>query len=138
MKTFNITYEQKGNSFVKGIHVEASSFGEMEEKFNKLNLGTLIGCVVVNQKIMKNDFAIKFNSLEEYREIEKFLEKEGYTNDKEWNEKELLEYQKGFVCIDDAIINNNKTELFGIFEDNILYIHETYSSLEEYYDKRNS
>ena len=87
---------------------------------------------------MKNDFAIKFNSLEEYREIEKFLEKEGYTNDKEWNEKELLEYQKGFVCIDDAIINNNKTELFGIFEDNILYIHETYSSLEEYYGKRNS
>ena len=87
---------------------------------------------------MKNDFAIKFNSLEEYREIEKFLEKEGYTNDNEWNEKELLEYQKGFVCIDDAIINNNKTELFVIFEDNILYIHETYSSLEEYYDKRNS
>ena len=37
MKTFNITYKQKGNSF-----------GEMEEKFNKLNLGTLIGCVVVN------------------------------------------------------------------------------------------
>ena len=34
MKTFNITYEQKGNSFVKGIHVEANSFGEMEEKFN--------------------------------------------------------------------------------------------------------
>ena len=56
MKTFNITYEQKGNSFVKGIHIEATSFGEMEEKFNKLNLGTLIGCVVVNQKIMKKRF----------------------------------------------------------------------------------
>ena len=53
MKTFNITYEQKGNSFVKGIHIEATSFGEMEEKFNKLNLGTLIGCIIVNQKIMK-------------------------------------------------------------------------------------
>ena len=138
MKTFNITYEQNGNSFVKGIHIEATSFGEMEEKFNKLNLGTLIGCVVVNQKIMKNDFAIKFNSLEEYREIEKFLEKEGYTNDNEWNEKELLECQKGFVCIDDTIINNNKTELFIVFEDNRLYKYKTYNSLEEYYGKRNS
>ena len=48
MKTFNITYEQNGNSFVKGIHIEATSFGEMEEKFNKLNLGTIIGCVVIN------------------------------------------------------------------------------------------
>ena len=43
-----VEYEQNGNSFVKGIHIEATSFGEMEEKFNKLNLGTLIGCVVVN------------------------------------------------------------------------------------------
>ena len=48
MKTFNITYKQNGNSFVKGIHIEATSFGEMEEIFNKLNLGTLIGCVIVN------------------------------------------------------------------------------------------
>ena len=138
MKTFNITYEQNGNSFVKGIHIEATSFGEMEEKFNKLNIGTIIGCVIVNQKIMKNDFAIKFNSLNEYKEIEKFLENEGYTNDKDWNEEQLTEYQRGFVCIDDAIINNNKTELFGIFEDNRLYKHETYNSLEEYYGKRNS
>ena len=80
---------------------------------------------------MKNDFAIKFNSLEEYREIEKFLENEGYTNDKFWNEEELLEYHVGFVCIDDAIINNNKTELFTIFEDSPLFV-EVYSSLEEY------
>lgn len=80
---------------------------------------------------MENDFAIKFNSLEEYREIEKFLEKEGYTNDKDWNKKELLEYQKGLVCIDDAIINNNKTELFTVFEDNSLFV-EVYNSLEEY------
>ena len=48
MKTFNITYEQNGNSFVKGIHIEATSFGEMEEKFNRIYLGTLIGCVIVN------------------------------------------------------------------------------------------
>lgn len=81
--------------------------------------------------IMKNDFAIKFNSLEEYREIEKYLEKEGYTNDKWWNEKELLEYQKGYVCIDDIVTNNNKTELFTIFEDSSLFV-EVYSSLEEY------
>ena len=86
---------------------------------------------------MKNDFAIKFNSLEEYREIEKFLEKEVDTNDNEWNEEELLEYQKGFVCIDDAIINNNKTELFTIFEDSPPFV-EVYNSLEEYYGKRNS
>ena len=78
---------------------------------------------------MKNDFAIKFNSLEEYREIEKFLEKEGYTNDSEWNEKELSEYQKGYVCIDNVVINN--TELFTIFEDSSLFV-EVYSSLEEY------
>ena len=78
---------------------------------------------------MKNDFAIKFNSLEEYREIEKFLEKEGYTNDNEWNEKELSEYQKGCVCIDDVVIYN--TELFTIFEDSSLLV-EVYSSLEEY------
>ena len=77
---------------------------------------------------MKNDFAIKFNSLEEYREIEKFLEKEGYTNDNEWNEKELLEYQKGFVCINNAVVGYDTTELFTIFEDNRLYKHETYNS----------
>ena len=87
---------------------------------------------------MKNNFAIKFNSLEEYREIEKFLEKEGYTNDNEWNEKELLEYQKGFVCINNAVVGYDPTELFTIFEDNRLYKHETYNSLEEYYGKRNS
>ena len=87
---------------------------------------------------MKNDFAIKFNSIEEYREIEKFLENEGYTNDKDWNKEQLLEHQKGYVCIDDAVINNNKTELFSVFENPRLYEHETYSSLEEYYGKRNS
>lgn len=87
---------------------------------------------------MKNDFAIKFNSLDEYREIEKFLENEGYTNDKGWNENELTEYQKGFVCINNAVVNNNKTELFSVFEDNRLYEHETYENLQEYYDKRNS
>ena len=89
-------------------------------------------------RIMKNDFAIKFNSLQEYREIEKFLENEGYTNDRDWNKEQLLEYQKGFVCIDYAIINNNKTELFTIFEDKRLYKQEAYNSLEEYYGKRNS
>lgn len=47
MKTFNITYEQKGNSFTKGMHIEAKSFGDMEFKFNKLNIGTIIGCVIV-------------------------------------------------------------------------------------------
>ena len=86
---------------------------------------------------MKNYFAIKFNSLEEYREIEKFLEKEGYTNDKDWNEKELLEYRKGVVCINNVVLGNDKTELFTIFEDSSLFV-EVYNSLEEYYGKRNS
>ena len=81
---------------------------------------------------MKNDFAIKFNSLEEYREIEKFLENEGYTNDKFWNEEELLEYHVGFVCINNAVVGYDPTELFTIFEDNRLYKHETFSNLEEY------
>ena len=86
---------------------------------------------------MKNYFAIKFNSLEGYREIEKFLEKEGYTNDKDWNEKELLEYRKGVVCINNVVLGNDKTELFTIFEDSSLFV-EVYNSLEEYYGKRNS
>ena len=86
---------------------------------------------------MKNYFAIKFNSLEEYREIEKFLEKEGYTNDKDWNEKELLEYRKGVVCINNVVLGNDKTELFTIFEDSSLFV-EVYNSLEEYYGKRNN
>lgn len=81
---------------------------------------------------MKNDFAIKFNSLNEYREIEKFLENEGYTNDKDWNEKELTEYQNGFVCIDDTIIGDNPTETFSIFEDNYLFEDVTYINLEDY------
>ena len=86
---------------------------------------------------MKTNVSVKFNSIEEYIAIEKKLEDMGYTNDNEWNEEELLEYQKGFVCIDDAIINNNKTELFTIFEDSPLFV-EVYNSLEEYYGKRNS
>ena len=86
---------------------------------------------------MKNYFAIKFNSLEGYREIEKFLEKEGYTNDKDWNEKELLEYRKGVVCINNVVLGNDKTELFTIFEDSSLFV-EVYNSLEEYYGKRNN
>lgn len=36
---------------------------------------------------MKTNVSIKFNSIEEYREIEKKLEELGYVNDKEWNER---------------------------------------------------
>lgn len=35
---------------------------------------------------MKTKVSIKFNSIEEYRVIEKKLEDMGYVNDKEWNE----------------------------------------------------
>lgn len=36
---------------------------------------------------MKTNVSIKFNSIEEYRVIEKKLEEMGYVNDKEWNKK---------------------------------------------------
>ena len=35
---------------------------------------------------MKTNVSVKFNSIEEYRAIEKKLEDMGYVNDKEWNE----------------------------------------------------
>lgn len=76
---------------------------------------------------MKNDFAIKFNSLEEYREIEKFLEKEGYTNDRDWNKEQLLEYHVGFVCVEKVY-----PFLFSVFENNAFFEDETFSNLEEY------
>ena len=38
---------------------------------------------------MKTNVSIKFNSIEEYRVIEKKLEEMGYVNDKKWNQKIL-------------------------------------------------
>ena len=38
---------------------------------------------------MKTNVSIKFNSIEEYRVIEKKLEEMGYVNDKEWYKKVL-------------------------------------------------
>ena len=59
---------------------------------------------------MKTDCTIKFNSIEEYREIEKTLEELGYENDKEWNEdylKDLGKLKKLYVHIDGF--------LFGVY-----------------------
>ena len=52
---------------------------------------------------MKTDCTIKFNSIDEYREIEKTLEELGYENDKEWNEERLFEHETGYVCIEGFI-----------------------------------
>ena len=42
---------------------------------------------------MKTNVSIKFNSIEEYREIEKKLEELGYVNDKYWNtNKRIKDY----------------------------------------------
>ena len=48
---------------------------------------------------MKTNVSIKFNSVEEYREIEQKLEELGYVNDKSYNEDELKDYSQGYVHI---------------------------------------
>lgn len=83
---------------------------------------------------MKTNVSIKFNSIEEYREIERVLEGLGYVNDKEWNEEELINHKSGVVSIDDVPILDNETCLFTIFRESIIdYLDEkTYNSLEEF------
>ena len=43
---------------------------------------------------MKTNVSIKFNSIEEYRVIEKKLEEMGYVNDKGWNDYSIFKYNK--------------------------------------------
>ena len=48
---------------------------------------------------MKTNVSIKFNSIEEYREIEKKLEELGYVNDKEWNEEMIKWFSLTPSCV---------------------------------------
>jgi len=50
---------------------------------------------------MKTNVSIKFNSIEEYREIERVLEELGYVNDKTWNEMQLKKELKSHIDIDE-------------------------------------
>ena len=46
---------------------------------------------------MKTNVSIKFNSIEEYREIEKKLVELGYKDDKKWNKTMLSISEKSVV-----------------------------------------
>ena len=48
--------------------------------------------------VNKTNVSIKFNSIEEYREIEKKLEEIGYVNDKGWNESLIDDYEE-YKCL---------------------------------------
>lgn len=43
---------------------------------------------------MKVDVSIKFNSVEEYKEIKKTLKKQGYKNDKHWNKRQIEHFER--------------------------------------------
>lgn len=80
---------------------------------------------------MKTNVSIKFNSIEEYREIEKKLEELGYVNDKGWNEYKINIITDGCVGIYDVVINENLIYLFTVFDS----MHEyeiIYNNLEEF------
>ena len=80
---------------------------------------------------MKTNVSIKFNSIEEYREIEKKLEDMGYVNDKGWNEYKINIITDWCVGIYDVVINGNLIYLFTVFDS----MHEyeiIYNNLEEF------
>lgn len=79
---------------------------------------------------MKTNVSIKFNSIEEYREIERVLEVLGYYNYKDWNESELVKYKKGFVSIDDRPTNGRYVISFEIFD--FVLEEKVYNSLEAF------
>ena len=74
---------------------------------------------------MKTNVSIKFNSIEEYREIEKKLEELGYVNDKEWNESMFI-----IKNINEGHIYISKVD-FSVFSNKITE-GKTYNSLEEF------
>ena len=75
---------------------------------------------------MKTNVSIKFNSIEEYREIERVLEELGYKNDKEWNEDMLKSTKPCYVTIFKC------QNIFSIFDFTLTELEETYNSLEEF------
>ena len=75
--------------------------------------------------VNKTNVSIKFNCIEEYREIEKKLEKMGYVNDKEWNERHLdNSFTKGYCFIE--------YPNFAIFDFTDYDDQKVYNSLEEF------
>ena len=73
---------------------------------------------------MKTNVSIKFNSIEEYREIEKKLIELGYVNDRDWNEMQLKKGLKSHIDIDEDYE-------FSVFQkpyDN----EKVYNSLQEF------
>ena len=70
---------------------------------------------------MKTNVSIKFNSIEEYRVIEKKLEEMGNVNDKKWNERKKNEI--GYIYLSEEL-----------FYTKFKYRAEekTYNSLEEF------
>ena len=80
---------------------------------------------------MKTNVSIKFNSIEEYRVIEKKLEELGYVNDKGWNEYKINIITDGCVGIYDVVINENLIYLFTVF-DSMNEYEIIYNNLEEF------
>lgn len=74
---------------------------------------------------MKTNISIKFNSIEEYRDIEKKLEEMGYVNDKEWNKEMIKWFSLTPSCVK---IYDNK--LFCIMDCSEEI--KTYNSLKEF------
>ena len=78
MKTFNITYEQNGNSFVKGIHVEASSFGDYyrlkSNKGNVLEKGWLKDGIIYGREV---EGSSKVDEDDSWLHEDEYYDKEG-------------------------------------------------------------
>lgn len=76
---------------------------------------------------MKTNVSIKFNSIEEYREIEKKLIEMGYNNtDSTWNNYNLNINSFGYVFIDEIDL------VFSIYKSGYLYGDKTYNSLQDF------
>ena len=76
---------------------------------------------------MKTNVSIKFNSIEEYREIEKKLEEMGYVNDKEWNENRLKSFEYS-----STVRIYEKENLFTVLHNMVQEKSRTYNNLEEF------
>ncbi len=74
---------------------------------------------------MKTNVSIKFNSIEEYREIEKKLEELGYVNDTFYKDNEIINMEEKYVTLCKRI------KEFSVFSF-ITEKEKTYNSLEEF------
>ena len=74
--------------------------------------------------VNKTNVSIKFNSIEEYREIEKKLEKMGYVNDGMYGEEFIEQYR--YVSF------STKKKHFDVFDFTLKDEEVVYNSLEEF------